>query len=108
MSETGVGFAGGGRGGWPGCARLRRGRTTLGCRVEAVGVAEEPLFERVGAMQAAGDACEDQRGVGGAEAAADRDGVGEGAPPDRGGEFAAVIDELADEAEQAGRAPELS
>ena len=34
-------------------------------------------------------------------------GVGEGAPPDRGGEFLAVVDQLADEAEQVGRAAGL-
>ena len=79
----------------------------LGRRVQAVGVAEEPRFERVGAVQAAADACEDQRDIGGAEADADGGGVGEGALPDRGGEFAAVVDELADEAEQAGRAAGL-
>jgi hypothetical protein len=55
-------------------------------------------------VQAAGDACEDQRDIGGAEAGYDGAGVGEGALADRGGEFAAVVDQLADEAEQVRRA----
>ena len=82
-------------------------RSTSGRRVQAVGVAEEPRFERVGAVQAAGDACEDPRDIGGAEAGYDGAGVGEGAPADRGGEFLAVVDQLADEAEQVGRAAGL-
>ena len=72
MSEAGVGFAGGGRGGWPGRARSGSGRSCPRRCVQAVGVAEEPGFERVGAVQAAGYACEDQRDIGGAEAAPDR------------------------------------
>ena len=51
-----------------GARGIRWGRSTSGRRVQAVGVAEEPRFERVGAVQAAGDACEDQRDIGGAEA----------------------------------------
>jgi hypothetical protein len=102
VCEAGVGFVSGGRGGWPGCARRPWRRSTSGRRVQAVGVAEEPRFERIGAVQAAGDAREDQRDIGGAEAGYDGAGVGEGALPDRGGEFLAVVDELADEAEQIG------
>ena len=105
--DAGVGFVRGGRGGWPGCARPPWRRSASGRRVQAMGDAEEPRLERVGAVQAAGDACEDQRDIGGAEAAADGGGVGEGAAADRGGEFAAVVDELADEAEQVGRAAGL-
>ena len=52
-------------------------------------------------MQAAGDAREDQRDVGGAEANFYGEGVGEGAPADRGGQFLAVVDQLADDGEQA-------
>ncbi len=88
----------------PGCARgiadIPGDEAPPGGRVQAVGVAEEPRSERVGAVQAAGDACEDQRDIGGAEAGYDGAGVGEGALADRGGEFAAVVDQLADEAEQ--------
>ena len=58
-------------------------------------------------MQTAGDAGEDQRDIGGAEAAPDGGGVGEGAPPDRGREFLAVLDELADEVEQTRRSAGL-
>ena len=61
-----------------GCARHPWGRSTSGRRVQAVGVAEEPRFERVGAVQAAGDACEDLRDISGAEAGYDGAGVGEG------------------------------
>ena len=58
-------------------------------------------------MQAAGDAGEDLRDIGGAKAAPDGVGIGEGAPPDRGGELPAVFDEFADEVEQAPRAARL-
>jgi hypothetical protein len=107
VGEPSAGFAGDGRGGWAGCARPGLGHSALGCGVQAVGVAEEPRFERIGAVQAAGDAREDQRHIGGAEAATDDDGVGEGAAADCGGEFAAVVDQLSDEAEQVGRAAGL-
>ncbi len=63
VCDAGVGFVSGGRGGLPGCARRPWGRSTSGRRVQAVGVAEEPRFERVGAVQAAGDAREDQRDI---------------------------------------------
>ena len=56
VCDAGVGFVGGGRGGRPRCARRAWGRSTSGRHVQAVGVAEEPRFERVGAVQAAGDA----------------------------------------------------
>ena len=55
-------------------------------------------------MQAAGDAGEDQADIDGAEATPDRDGVGDDALADGGGELLAVVDEPADEAEQARRA----
>ncbi len=56
-----------------------------GAHAQTVGAADKPCLQRVGAMQAAGDASEDQRNVGGAEAAYDGGGVREGALPDRGG-----------------------
>ena len=59
-------------------------------------------------MQAAGDAREDQRDVGGAEADVYGGGVGGGARADRGGEFLAVVDQLADKGEQAAGAAGLS
>jgi hypothetical protein len=52
-------------------------------------------------MQAAGDAREDQREIGGAEAGFGEDRVGGSALADGGGEFAAVFDQLADQGEQA-------
>ncbi len=65
VGEAGVGFAGGGRGGWRGVrAACGWDAAPRGVGVQAVGVAEEPRFERIGAVQAAGDACEDQRGIG--------------------------------------------
>ena len=91
----------------PGCARYPWGQSTSGRRVQAVGVAEEPRFERVGAVQASGNACEDQCRIGGAEAGYHGAGVGEGAPPDRGGEFLAVVDQLADEVDEPRRAAGL-
>ena len=83
------------------------GRSSRGRRIQTVGAADEPCLQRVGAVQAAGDASEDQRDVGGAEAASDGGGVGEGAPTDRGGEFAAVVDELVDEGEEGRRTARL-
>jgi hypothetical protein len=58
-------------------------------------------------MQAAGDAREDQREIGGAEAGFGEDRVGGGALADGGGEFAAVVDQLADQGEQAAAAAGL-
>ena len=45
--------------------------------------------------------------IGGAEAGFGEDGVGGGALADGGGEFAAVVDQLADQAEQAAAAAGL-
>jgi hypothetical protein len=78
-----------------------RRRGGSGRCVQTRGAADDPGLERLGAMQAAGDAGEDQCHLGGAEAGGDEVGLGEGTPPDRGGELAAVLDELADEAEEA-------
>ena len=86
-SEARVRLGGGGRGGRPGCARPGLRRSSRGRRIQTVGAADKPCLQRVGAVQAAGDASEDQRNVGGAEAAYDGGAVREGAPPDRGGEF---------------------
>jgi hypothetical protein len=58
-------------------------------------------------MQAAGDAREDQRDVGGAEARSGEDGIGGDALADRRDEFLAVVDQLADEGEQAAGAAGL-
>ena len=60
-------------------------------------------FERVGAEQGDGNARQDQRDVACTEARRGAGGaVGEAARLERGGEFLAVVDELADEAKQAG------
>jgi hypothetical protein len=58
-------------------------------------------------VQAAGDACEDQCDIGGTEAGNDGARVGEGALADGGREFAAIVDQLADQAEQVCRAAGL-
>jgi hypothetical protein len=87
---------------------LRHTRLVCGWRglwpargVEAGGVADEAFFQDLRALQALGDAGEDQRNVGGVEVA----GVGSGiAKLDLGGEVAAVVDELADQGEQAADA----
>src|ERR1700722_18669604 len=97
--------AGVGRRARRGSASAAAGATgSRGRRIQTVGAADKPCLQRVGAEEAAGDASEDQCNVGGAEAAYDGGGVGEGAPPDRGGEFAAVVDQLVDEFEQVPRA----
>ena len=59
-------------------------------------------FERRGAAQAAGDAGEDDREVGGAEGAGEEgEAWGRGALLNRAGELLAVVDQFADEAEDA-------
>jgi hypothetical protein len=89
------------RGGWPRCVRRARRRCGLGSGigVEAGGGADDPFLEYEGAVQALGDAREDQRDVGGAEGIGD-DG-GDAALVQAGGELLAVVDELADGVEQA-------
>jgi hypothetical protein len=72
-----------------------RGR---GRGVQTGGVADESFFERACAVQPLGDAGKNERDVAGAEVAGVRCGV---ARLERGGEFAAVVDELADEGEEA-------
>ena len=64
-----------------------------GLGVQSGGCADYPGFERLGTEEAAGDAREDQGDVAGAE----RGGIA----AERGGELPAVVDELADEAEEA-------
>ena len=64
-----------------------------GLGVQSGGVADYPGFERLGTEQAAGDAREEQGDVTGAE----RGRI----DPERGGELPAVVDEPADEAEEA-------
>src|SRR5690348_1434907 len=71
------------------------------CCVEPGGVADEALFQGLGAVEAAGDAGEDQRDVTRIEMA----GLGGGiAPLDLGGEVAAIVDQLADQGEEAADA----
>ena len=88
-----------------GAARLARGLRAGGARgrgfrVRAVGALEQPCLERVGALQATGDGGQDQRDIGGAEAEFDGGEVG-GALLQRCGQLPAVVDQLADQAEQA-------
>ena len=90
--------------GWLGGAPRAIGRSAVesgrcNCPFRA---ADEPGFERVGQKQAAGDASEDQRDVAGAEIACDGEQVcGGGALLQGVGEVLALVDELAEEAEQA-------
>jgi hypothetical protein len=58
-------------------------------------------------VQAAGDARQDHRKVGGAEAGCGEDGIGGDALADRRDECRAVVDQLADEGEQAAGAAGL-
>jgi hypothetical protein len=83
-----------------GGARLvlgRRGLRPVRC-VQTGSVADEASFECASAVQPLGDADENERDVAGAEVARVRGGV---APVERRGEFAAVVDEFADEGEDA-------
>ena len=71
------------------------------CRIR-VGALHEPCLERVGAEQAKGDAREDQPDVARAEGAGGGAGVGrDAALGQRGSEFLAVVDQPADELEEA-------
>ena len=92
------------RRGRSGGARLARGRRAAGpgFGVETGGVADQPCFERVSAVQPLRDARQDQRDGAGAEAA-DADGGDRGGAtlPQRVGEFLAVIDEPAHEGDEA-------
>ena len=66
---------------------------------------DQPFLQRAGQTQATGDACHDHREIGGAERPDHgADVIGSGAPPQCVGEFEAVVDELADQAEQAAGA----
>ena len=90
-----------GRAGGVGGSRGRRsavGGSTWrrGLGVQSGGVADYPGFERLGTEEAAGDAREEQGDVTGAE----RGRI----DPERGGELPAVVDEPADEAEEAAGA----
>ena len=87
----------GGVGGSRGRRSAVGGRTwRRGLGVQSGGVADYPGFERLGTEEAAGDAREEQGDVTGAE----RGRI----DPERGGELPAVVDELADEAEEAAGA----
>ena len=68
---------------------------------------EYSRLERIGEEQAMGDAREDQREIGGAEAGLGEDGLGGGALADGGDELAAEVDQLADQGEQTAAAAGL-
>ena len=86
-----------------GGARLARGWGGQGGQRGrlADGVADQPGLERGGAKQPAGDAREDLSDVDGAEAPRDVGEVGRGALLPRGGHVPAVVDQRADEGEEA-------
>ena len=88
-----------------GCA-AGRGRGTGRSRgnVQTFGTLNDPCFESAGQMQTAGDAAEDQRKIVATEGAPGKNRVAGDALADRVGEFLAVIDEFADQVEQAARA----
>ena len=99
--ETWIG-AGGTAGSRSGGARPAR-RRWAGWRefFLLTGALEEPGFERGGALQAAGDAGEDQPDIDGAGVAREEaEGCGGRVLAQRGGKLLAVVDELADEAEE--------
>ena len=86
------------------CAGGRRG-LGLGGGVEAGCDAGNFLVEQAGAEQTLGDAREDQGEVTGAEGTDQVGGVvRDGSLAERGGELLAVVDEFADEREQAAGA----
>jgi hypothetical protein len=94
---------------WPCAARPAFGGGARARRrgVRAVAAADEPRFERCGAQQRPGDVGEDQPDIGGAEVSRDDDevfGRGGGALLQRSGESLAVVDELAEDAEEAAGA----
>jgi hypothetical protein len=94
--------------------RARRSRLAFGSEtgqarrprflVQRGGVLKHAGLERVGAQQTARDAGEDLRDIVGAEADGSEGGVGRGALADRGGEFRGVVDQPANESEQAAAA----
>ncbi len=92
------------------CVRFRScggrlARAGLPRCVETRGVAEQACLEGVCPQQTAGDAGKDQGEVGSAEGAGGDGGLRTQAVfAERGGEFAAVVDQLADEGEQASGA----
>src|SRR5215472_4628069 len=89
----------------PGIDAPGRSAASRGRRIRAVGVLHEPRLERLGAEQAEGDARQDQPDVAGAEGAGgDSEVGGDAALLQRGGEFLAVVDEPADQPEQAPEA----
>jgi len=101
--ETWVGCGGAAVHG-PGRARLAAGWGAVGGRCDRLAgeAGGEPGFERGGTMQAAGDARDDFPDVEGAEVPRDVGEVGGGgALLQRGGELFAVVDQRADEAEEA-------
>ena len=93
-SPRGARWPGGGSGG----RRLAVGGSARrrGLGVQPGGLADDPGFECLGTEQAAGDAREDQGDIAGAERV--------GVAAERGGDLPAVVDEPADEAEEAAGA----
>jgi hypothetical protein len=75
-------------------------------RVQAGGVVQDLVFECLGTKQAACDTREDARDVDGAEAAYEGEVSGFATLAERGGEFLAVVNQLADEAEETAGAGE--
>src|SRR6185437_7781910 len=101
-SAASLSLAAAGRRAWRTLGRRTRGP---GWHVWAGGQRGDPGLERAGAQQALGDAREDQADVARTEGAGDEAEVGAGgALLEGGGEFLAVVDELADEAEEAAEA----
>ena len=93
-------------GGRPGLGR-GSGRARPWSLVQPGGAAEHSRLKRLGEVQAADDAREDHRKIGSAEAGSGEDGIGGDALADRGCECRAVVDQLADEGEQAAGAAGL-
>jgi hypothetical protein len=106
VGETRIGSLGRRGGGRPGLGR-GSGRARPWALVQPGGAAEHSRLKRLGEVQAAGDAREDHRKIGGAEARSGEDGIGGDALADRGCECRAVVDQLADEGEQAAGAAGL-
>ena len=106
VGETRIGSLGWRGGGRPGLGR-GSGCARPWSLVQPGGAAEHSRLKRLGEVQAAGDAREDHRKIGGAEAGSGEDGIGGDALADRGCECRAVVDQLADEGEQAAGAAGL-
>ena len=109
VGQRGAGFGVVARG-RVGAARFPPRRSGSGpglCRVQAGGATDDPGFERLDTLQATGDACEDLADIAGSEAVGGEARVGRPALLECDGEFLGVIDEFADEAEEAAGAAGL-